>query len=144
MSSVALLVISVVLLVDVSTLVAAAATRAAVERRAIAAAVNWLGDGSWGDWGDGITVPSFVTFLLVRTIVERCCWWKCLAEMFGSTYRWCLMKIIGFAFSDISELLIIFCAVNSLTPNGAYAPAFFTSFVITSYLFHFLSPDNVW
>ncbi len=87
MSSVALLVISVVLLVDVSTLVAAAATRAAVERRAIAAAVNWLGDGGWGDLGDGITVPSFVTFLLVRTIVERCCWWKCLAEMFGSTYR---------------------------------------------------------
>ena len=42
-------VMSKVLLGDVSTLVAAAATRAAVEQRAVAAAVNRLGDGGWGD-----------------------------------------------------------------------------------------------
>ena len=41
-------VMSVVLPGDVSTLVAAAVTRAAVERRAVAAAVNRLGGGGWG------------------------------------------------------------------------------------------------
>ncbi len=56
----ALAVMSVVLLGDVSALVAAAATRAAVDWRAAAAAVNWLGDGGWG-WGglggwDNITI----------------------------------------------------------------------------------------
>jgi hypothetical protein len=81
----ALVVMSVV--GDVSTLVAVAATRAAVERRAIAVTVNRLGDEGWGDWGDGITVPSFVTYPLVSAIVERCCWWKCLAEMFRSSCR---------------------------------------------------------
>ena len=66
---------------------AAAATRAAVKQRAEASACNWLGDVGWGDSGDGITVPSFVTCLLVCPIVEKCCWWKCLAEMFGSPCR---------------------------------------------------------
>jgi hypothetical protein len=80
-------VISVVLPGDGSTLVAAAATRAAVKQRAEASACYWLGDVGWGDSGDGITVPSFVTCLLVCPIVERCCWGKCLAEMFGSPCR---------------------------------------------------------
>jgi len=75
----ALAVMSVVLLGDVSTLVAAAATRAAVDWRAAAAAVNWLGDGGWS--------PSIRSFFLVLAIVERCCWWKCFAEMFGSACR---------------------------------------------------------
>ena len=66
---------------------AAAATRAAVKQRAEASACNWLGDVGWGDSGDGITVPSFVTYPLVSAIVERCCWWKCLAEMFRSSCR---------------------------------------------------------
>ena len=83
----ALAVMSVVLLGDVSTLVAAAATGAAVERRAVAVAVNRLGDGGWGDWGDGIPEPSVRSFFLVRAIVRRCCWWKCFAAMFGSTCR---------------------------------------------------------
>jgi len=44
----ALVVISVVLPGDVSSLVAAAATWAAVEQMAEATAVNLLGDGDWG------------------------------------------------------------------------------------------------
>ena len=81
------MVMSVVLLGDVSTLVAAEATRAAVEQRAIVAVVNWPGDGGWGDLGDGITAPSVRSFFLVHAIAERCCWWKCFAEMFGSACR---------------------------------------------------------
>jgi hypothetical protein len=70
----ALAVISVVLPHDVSTLVAVAATRAAVEQMGEAVAVNRLGDGGWGGgWGGGITAPSFISWLLVPGIVERCC-----------------------------------------------------------------------
>ena len=77
----ALAVIAVVLPGDVITLVAAAATRAAVDRMVEVAAVNWLDDGGWGG---GITAPSFRSFFLACTMVERCCWWKWLAEMYGS------------------------------------------------------------
>lgn len=76
--------IAVVLPGDVSTLVVVAATWAAVEQMAEAAAMNRLGDGGWGGWGGEITAPSFRTFFLVRNIVKRCCWWKWLAEMYGS------------------------------------------------------------
>jgi len=60
---------------DVSALVAAAATRAAVEWMAEGAATYRLDDRGWGGWGGGITAPapSFRSFFLVRTIVERCC-----------------------------------------------------------------------
>ena len=83
----ALAVISAVLPDDVSTLAAVAATRAAVAQMGEAVAVNRLGDGGWGDWGDGIPEPSVRSFFLVRAIVRRCCWWKCFAAMFGSTCR---------------------------------------------------------
>ncbi len=81
----ALAVIALDLLGDVSALVAATVTLAAVERIAEAAAMNWLGDGSWGGWGGGKTAPapSFRSFFLVCTIVELCCWWKWLSEIYG-------------------------------------------------------------